>query len=525
MLRHVGTTDATVWVETDGACEVEILGHRSHTFHVAGHHYALVVIEDLEPATSYEYDVALDGERVWPPPDYELPPPSLRTLDPGGRVAVVFGSCRAAAPHEPPYTLSPDDHELGCEADALWTYALRLANGEEERPDLVLLLGDQVYVDEFAPQTRAFIRSRRDVTRPPHDEVLDFEEYTHLYREAWSDPPLRWLHSTVGTATIWDDHDVHDDWNTSLEWLEEVRRHGWWQTRIRAAIASYWIYQHLGNLSPRELAASDLYARVRGADDAADILFEFAEEADHDVSAKRWSYARHLGRVRLVVVDSRGGRVLGETRLMVDDEEWAWIESEARGEASHVVLASSLPFLLPRGIDGLQRWNERIVGGRWGRLAARLGERVREALDLEHWASFETSWHRMMRLALELEPRAPVVVVSGDVHYSYLAQVKGKRIFQATCSPLRNPLARGRRNLGRFAISPVGRAIGALLRRGAGVPPPQPPWRLVRGPWFDNAVATLTLDGDRTTLRMEKTERDDPEAHPRLELVYEHRLT
>ena len=66
LLRYVGERAATVWVETDGPAEVEILGHRDHTFHVAGHHYALVVIEGLEPGESREYTVVLDGEQRWP---------------------------------------------------------------------------------------------------------------------------------------------------------------------------------------------------------------------------------------------------------------------------------------------------------------------------------------------------------------------------------------------------------------------------------------------------------------------------
>ena len=61
LLRYVGSTQATVWVETDAPCEVAVLGHRERTFHVEGHHYALVVIDDLEPATATPYDVRLDG--------------------------------------------------------------------------------------------------------------------------------------------------------------------------------------------------------------------------------------------------------------------------------------------------------------------------------------------------------------------------------------------------------------------------------------------------------------------------------
>jgi len=63
--------------------------------------------------------------------------------------------------------------------------------------------------------------------------VLDFEEYTHLYRESWSDPVIRWLFSTVGSMMIFDDHDVHDDWNTSISWIEEMRSTDWWQDAHR----------------------------------------------------------------------------------------------------------------------------------------------------------------------------------------------------------------------------------------------------------------------------------------------------
>ena len=53
---------------------------------------------------------------------------------------------------------------------------------------MLLLLGDQVYADEVSPETLAFIRKRRDVRKPPGEEVADFEEYTRLYRESWEDP-------------------------------------------------------------------------------------------------------------------------------------------------------------------------------------------------------------------------------------------------------------------------------------------------------------------------------------------------
>jgi hypothetical protein len=97
LLRYAGETNATVWVETDTACEVEVLGCRSRTFHVEGHHYALVHVAELEPGGVYEYEVLLDGERRWPEAGSLFPPAVIRTWADGEAVKLVFGSCRISA--------------------------------------------------------------------------------------------------------------------------------------------------------------------------------------------------------------------------------------------------------------------------------------------------------------------------------------------------------------------------------------------------------------------------------------------
>src|ERR687895_244002 len=111
LLRYVGERDSTVWVETDARCQVEVLGHTARTLHVEGHHYAVVCVDGLEPGTATEYEVRLDGEKVWPDPDLleDYPPSVIRTLDPQQRLKLVFGSCRTSFPHTPPYTRSKDD--------------------------------------------------------------------------------------------------------------------------------------------------------------------------------------------------------------------------------------------------------------------------------------------------------------------------------------------------------------------------------------------------------------------------------
>src|SRR3954454_5381753 len=295
MLRYLDEHQATVWVETDGPCEVEVLGRRVHTFCVDRHHYAILAIEGLEPGGEYPYEVALDGERRWPREDDPFPPAAIRPIDPAKTVRIVFGSCRVAVPHVPPHTLSKDADRRGREVDALRALGLRMMDRPpEEWPSLLLAIGDQIYVDEDAPQTRAFIRARRDTEQAPGEQVLDFEESAPLYRESCHDPVIRWLFSTVGIVTLFDDHDVHDDWNTSISWLEEMRATDWWQTRIESALASYWVYQHLGNQSPQQLASSELLAQVMDAEDAGPLLRRWAGRADRGSDGSRWSFCRDI---------------------------------------------------------------------------------------------------------------------------------------------------------------------------------------------------------------------------------------
>src|SRR5919109_4780841 len=187
--RFAGETDATVWVETSAPCEVEILGRREPTFCVEGHNYALVIVTGLEPGRTYPYEVRLDGQRRWPEAGSEFPPSVIRTLGPGRDLDIAFGSCRVALPHEPPYTLSPDEDDRGREWDALYALALRMRGRPVSSwPDRLLMLGDQVYVDEGSPGVRKRIAATRDTSMPPGLGVRDFEEYTWVYRESWSDP-------------------------------------------------------------------------------------------------------------------------------------------------------------------------------------------------------------------------------------------------------------------------------------------------------------------------------------------------
>jgi len=538
LLRYVGETEATVWVETDRPCEIEILGRREPTFTVEERHYALVRIEGLEPASFNEYEVRLDGERRWPRPDSDLPPSAIRTLGRDDPFDACFGSCRTALPHEEPYTLSKDQHPDGREYDALYVLAKEMIRTERDKwPELLILLGDQVYVDEGSPRTREKIHRRRGTSTPPYEEVTDYEEYSWLYEESWRDPLIRWLFSTVSVSMQWDDHDMSDDWNISASWVEEMASKSWWHRRAVAGIMSYWVYQHLGNLSPRALDEDDLYPRVRGNVHATKVLREFAAKVDSTGNGSRWSFCRDVGNSRFLFIDSRAGRVLDPgNRSMVDEVEWEWISDHARGDFDHLVISTTVPYLLSPGFHHLEAWNERVCDGAWGPLAARLGEKARRAVDFDHWASYDKSFQLLRELIEEVgsgergTPPGSIVVLSGDVHHAYLAEIGfrpgvGMRspAYQAVCSPYRNPLELKERRAIRTGFSRPFTAAMRALAGAAGAADPGIRWRLAEGPYFDNQVGTLRIDGREALIQLDKTVPGEEEER-RLECVFERRI-
>ena len=169
----------------------------------------------------------------------------------------------------------------------------------------------------------------------------------------------------------------------SWRWIDEMRRTSWWEARITGAFMAYWVYQHVGNLSPPELDAETTLPRVKAADDAGPLLREFAHMWDRESAASRWAYYRDFGDTRLLVLDSRAARVLSDgRRQMIDNEEWDWIVDHSRGAFDHLIVASTLPVFLAIGVHHLQAWNEALCAGSWGGLAANLSERLRRAVDL-----------------------------------------------------------------------------------------------------------------------------------------------
>jgi hypothetical protein len=325
---------------------------------------------------------------------------------------------------------------------------------------------------------------------------------------------------------IFDDHDIADDWNTSAVWRREMQQTSWWQERVVGGLSSYWVYQHIGNLSPKALADDELYQRVRAHDgDCEPMLREFAAAADREADGAKgaqWSYRRDLGDVRLLVIDSRCGRILdAENRSMVSEAEFRWIEEQTEGTYDHLLIGTSLPWLLARALHDIESWNEVLAAGKRGpRMAAR-AEKFRRAADLEHWAAFRESFDRLAELFASVgrgertsdggTPPATVCVMSGDVHHAYVAQADygdpslRTKVYQLTCSPVHNYVPRMMKVAFRVSWTRLAEHVTRfLLTRVAKLPHQPLRWSRLAGPYYGNEIATLVLEGRSAVVCIER---------------------
>jgi hypothetical protein len=193
------------------------------------------------------------------------------------------------------------------------------------------------------------------------------------------------------------------------------------------------------------------------------------------------------------------------------------------GAVDHLVLGTSLPWLLPHALGDLQAVNQIAANRRGWR--GWLAEKIRQGADLEHWQAFHDSFDRLTRLIALAgngdngdngdRPPATVSVLSGDVHHSYAARVDltrmtehgtdgAARVHQLTCSPVHNKV--------HWFIKPAfrvgwSRRLARLTEwwsRRAGVTPVPITWTKLAGPLFGNMIATLELDGRRSTVWFEQ---------------------
>ena len=250
---------------------------------------------------------------------------------------------------------------------------------------------------------------------------------------------------------------------------------------------------------------------------------DLAERADHEVDGEkglRFSFRWDLGRSRLIMIDSRNARILeGGSRKMLGDREFSWVEKhvkEGLEDLDHLILASSLPWLLPPAIGDMQTVNE-FAANRSG-LRGAVAEKIRQTVDFEHWPAFLNSFLRLSELIIDVAGNsqhgpATVSVLSGDVHHSYVARAdfaagSAARVHQLVCSPVHNYVPFFVKPVFKLGWSPRAARVARRWARRHGAPALPMSWRNLSGPLFGNTIATLQLAGRGARVIFEQPRED-----------------
>ncbi len=288
-------------------------------------------------------------------------------------------------------------------------------------------------------------------------------------------PRVRRVLANVPTLTIFDDHEITDDWYLNAAWRKKA-----WQTAsarqiVRNGLVAYAVFQDWGNqpadyvpgtaggdmltaIAMQGSAAPPLHSDPQALDAVLDL--EYPAPAVPAPRRKRWNYAVRWPGHDVVVLDTRTWRQSTSLEpesapaLIGADELVRQLAPLADAGDRITLVLSGAPIVGLIGIESGQ-----------AALTAATGA---AAQDNEGWASNRIGFDAVLA---KLAERDVVVVLSGDVHYAFtnttdylnrrVAPARRARIVQLCCSSLKNQTA------GTLA-SPLAQGAAAVLEGIAG---------------------------------------------------------
>lgn len=326
-----------------------------------------IVVRDSDPASA-QFEAAqrltyVNRSRIAPGlPSFVLPPADLDAL------RLVHGSCRM--PH-------------GGATDELATLdsILRDTISERERPQQLFFHGDQIYADDIAEQlleritelstelmgwTEHFpdmedrplaeyepgerdplMMKRAGLWEPTGGcHLLGLGEFYAMYLLNWSDvlwreptglgldsmrlrlfheamPAVRRAMANIASYMVFDDHEVSDDWNLTLEWTDGVLSRPLGRRLITNALSAFAVFQAWGNTPAQfegdapgrrlldnlvERGDEDERAALLGIPEAGDVLEHDPPQLVPPTDSVRWHFRVPCASHEIVALDLRTHR-------------------------------------------------------------------------------------------------------------------------------------------------------------------------------------------------------------------------
>jgi alkaline phosphatase D len=259
----------------------------------------------------------------------------------------------------------------------------------EERPDLILLLGDYIY--EYSYTGR-----RADRTVRKHDqtgEVTTLAGYRNRYALYRTDPDLQALHASAPCLMTWDDHEVENDYSGLLP--QDVAEDAGFARRRAAAYQAYYEHMPLRRISRPTAVGMRLYKR-----------FRFGRLAEITMLDGR----QYRSAPACPTPQSRRARVIGDeclerldpARSMLGRAQERWLfDGFRRSDARWNIIGQDLlaTSLRQKGANGMV--------GHW----------------TDGWDGYPATRDRMLA-AMQLSRLSNPVILGGDIHSYWATDLK-----------------------------------------------------------------------------------------------------
>ena len=382
--------------------------------------------------------------------------PTFFLQRPRKRLNVLYGSCRKI-------------HDAdGGKDDAL-------SNGDEliakhftdldKRPAILCLGGDQIYADDVHKASMSEVlglASAIEVAQPEKlpinaalpgiggrkdfvtkyagftsgesaNHLVTFAEYLAMYglmwnKNNWVSPPAELDHFTINLPKVrrllanipsymtFDDHDVTDDWNLSMQWRQDVGSRKLGKRIVANAVMAFWLCQGYGNdpdLYDDQIAFA-IADRIRDRHANYELLENlFWTSLRWEFFTPTYPFVYFLDtRTQRGPRDGKGGTDHGAPAYLKSVEAWKVTLDKLRrllkrqDQNLPLVLVAPGPVFGFKFIEELQMLVSIFAGPYF--------------LDLESWSA--NRGHLM--LFLHMMGDKNVVLLSGDVHYSFTSTVK-----------------------------------------------------------------------------------------------------
>ncbi|PKM29198.1 MAG: hypothetical protein CVV07_11825 [Gammaproteobacteria bacterium HGW-Gammaproteobacteria-11] len=248
-------------------------------------------------------------------------------------------------------------------------------------------------------------------------------------------PQVARLMAHLPSLMIFDDHDVTDDWNLTADWESTAYGHPFSRRIIGNALLGYLLCQGWGNEPHKVDAPLQQLANVLHAAREQGWLDKTAQDAciNTALGFHGWSY-EVAGQPHLLVLDTRTQRWRNSSRParpsgLMDWEALSEMQQKLL-DKNAVIIVSPAPMFGVKLIEGIQK------------LFTLLGKPL--LVDAENWMAHRGAASVMLNIFRHSRTPTNFVVLSGDVHYSFMYDVtirhrnQAPGIVQITSSGLKN---------------------------------------------------------------------------------------